>query len=368
MKKILITNFYLLNYTGSELVALQIAKYFANQNCSVTLAGFDVGSKYLDKKIENLTVTHIQNIKNLTYDLIWSCHWPTLTALLKNNVKACKIVHCSLSPYEGLERLPRYANLLSLVTFNSFETSEIRTKQTKTAQTAIIPNPADEDYFTFNYTPSKKLKKIAFISNHKFNNYEETIKAFKNKNITLSFYGIVYGNYIEISPHILSNYDLIITIGRTVQSCFAMGLPVYNYGRFGGMGYMNKDNFFLNAKYNFSGRTEYINYKSLDKHITDRIDINKILPDIIDKYDCNYSQLPYLKLQAKKMFSLKSNMIRTINKLEDSPDINTVEILDTLNFKLDSLSLRFCLAKMRIVQKLRKLKKSILVFIRDSFF
>lgn len=57
-----------------------------------------------------------------------------------------------------------------------------------------------------------------------------------------------------ISVELLSEFDLIITIGRTVQYCFAMGVPVYVYDYFGGPGYIDESNFELAEKCNFSGR------------------------------------------------------------------------------------------------------------------
>ena len=52
----------------------------------------------------------------------------------------------------------------------------------------------------------------------------------------------------------LQQYDLVITIGRTVPRCLAMGVPVYVYDYLGGPGYLTESNFNLAERNNFSGR------------------------------------------------------------------------------------------------------------------
>lgn len=39
--------------------------------------------------------------------------------------------------------------------------------------------------------------------------------------------------YKSITLEILSQYDVAITIGKTVQYCLVMGVPVYVYDKFG---------------------------------------------------------------------------------------------------------------------------------------
>ena len=49
----------------------------------------------------------------------------------------------------------------------------------------------------------------------------------------------------------LQQYDLVITIGRTVPRCLAMGVPVYVYDYLGGPGYLTEANFSLAERNNF---------------------------------------------------------------------------------------------------------------------
>ena len=80
--------------------------------------------------------------------------------------------------------------------------------------------------------------------------------------------------YVDITPQILSKYDLIISIGKTVQYALGMGIPVYEYDYFGGNGYINKNNINEEAYYNFTGRPK-----------CRRLSPQDIVHEIIDGYD-----------------------------------------------------------------------------------
>ena len=58
----------------------------------------------------------------------------------------------------------------------------------------------------------------------------------------------------QVNAEFLQQYDLVITIGRTVPRCLAMGVPVYVYDYLGGPGYLTEANFSLAERNNFSGR------------------------------------------------------------------------------------------------------------------
>jgi len=62
---------------------------------------------------------------------------------------------------------------------------------------------------------------------------------------------------VYIEDKVLENYDLVITIGKTVNYCLALGVPVYCYDWFGGSGYLNPGNFAINKRHNFSGRDSF---------------------------------------------------------------------------------------------------------------
>ena len=55
MKKVLLTNFKLINYTGSELDTLTVANYFLDKNYDVTIYTLEYGYPLLnniDKRIK----------------------------------------------------------------------------------------------------------------------------------------------------------------------------------------------------------------------------------------------------------------------------------------------------------------------------
>ncbi|PJG86508.1 hypothetical protein CVP05_01505 [Conservatibacter flavescens] len=58
----------------------------------------------------------------------------------------------------------------------------------------------------------------------------------------------------QVNPALIASYDVIISIGKTVQYALLGHKPVYCYDHFGGCGYLNADNFDKAKWHNFSGR------------------------------------------------------------------------------------------------------------------
>ena len=94
--------------------------------------------------------------------------------------------------------------------------------------------------------------KIAIISNH----IPQELLELKEKMggyYQVDLIGLGYRTE-QVNAEFLQQYDLVITIGRTVPRCLAMGVPVYVYDYLGGPGYLTEANFSLAERNNFSGR------------------------------------------------------------------------------------------------------------------
>ena len=85
------------------------------------------------------------------------------------------------------------------------------------------------------------MKKIAVISNHVPEEVQELADVLEGQ-CSVEYIGIQYSPKL-VDAKLLKQYDLVITIGRTVQQCFALGVPVYVYDYFGGPGYITDENF-----------------------------------------------------------------------------------------------------------------------------
>ena len=106
-----------------------------------------------------------------------------------------------------------------------------------------------------------------------------------------------------VNAELLKKYDVVITIGRTVQMGLVMGIPVYCYDHFGGPGYITTENIDFNEFYNFSGRQEENNFTEIKVH-----DFGKIFDDIYSNYEKVCLQQPKLLEIARQRYNFRKNL------------------------------------------------------------
>ena len=101
----MLTNYFIVNFTGSELLTLSLAKFLNKLGNRVTVATFQFDNPLMQTAIKEQinVIKEIDSIKGEKYDLIWSHHAPVLCACLKRNIRAQKVIFSSLSPFEPLQ-------------------------------------------------------------------------------------------------------------------------------------------------------------------------------------------------------------------------------------------------------------------------
>ncbi|MCP1222552.1 hypothetical protein NKW45_11925 [Acetobacter orientalis] len=115
-----------------------------------------------------------------------------------------------------------------------------------------MPNPTLAK-FKKNNKYSKNIKNILIVSNHIPNEVMEAKSLLEAEDFKLHILG-ESGKSELISPELLSNYDAIISIGKTVQMSILSGIPIYCYDHFGGPGWLRPHNIAQASRFNFSGR------------------------------------------------------------------------------------------------------------------
>lgn len=306
-KKVLITNHFIVNFTGSELATFDIALEFKKLGCEVTIATFSYDSPLKELfENENIKVVNIlkSNLDNTEYDIIWSHHSPVLShCIFESNVTAKKVIFSSLSPYEPLEAPPVYINELSLCLANSFETRDQLINEGVVKDKIHVLNNSVDDSFFDKYVEnrSKQLNRVCIISNHVPEEIKELSKLFTEVGIDCDIFGIQH-RFEHITPDKLENYDVIITIGRSVQYGLAMGIPVYCYDRFGGPGYITTDNIDSAEYFNFAGRCTNRALKE-----------NEIFDEITVNYSSVFDQRFELHLKSKDRYKLKNNILKILS-------------------------------------------------------
>ncbi len=247
------------------------------------------------------------------YDLIWSMHYPLLDYCLNNlQIKSTHIIYNSLSPYMAVEKLPDYYEQLSLILCNSKETLEAH-ELSNNQSAFVFPNSAPQEFFNDKIL-NKELKRIAVISNHIPDEIFELEQKMRDNEYIFDVIGIQRGQK-QVDKNLLQSYDLVISIGRTVNWCLALGVPVYCYDRFGGCGYFSKQTLEMENKYNFSGR-----------FTNRRLETKELYNEIIEKYEENKQNLQLFREYALDNFCFEKKFEDVLAKLNDENTIDDLEI------------------------------------------
>ena len=306
MKKVLILNSFIKKYTGSEITTFELAKTFRELGFEVSVAAFDLDQPFICE-FEKLAIrlVNICNLKNNEfYDIIWAHHFITLEyCLLDKEIRANKVVFSSLSPYTPLESPPFVLDKVSVFLANSLETKEkLISMGIAEENIRLFPNPVPSYFFNIKkcFEKCEKVRKIAIISNHLPQELLELTQIGFNHDIEIDIIGVGFKETL-ITPEILLNYDAVISIGKTVQYCLSLGIPVYCYDMFGGSGWVNSNNINHLGEYNFSGRDSYKKKSALE-----------ILAEI-KEYNISNSELDVLIEYSKNNYNM-SHLVDDIIK------------------------------------------------------
>lgn len=313
--KILVLNLNIQNFSGSEINAMQICQGLKSIGHEA-----EIGTLILDSPMRELVTDKGIKVRYLfendpepfEYDLIWAHHAPVLAYLLfKKNIKDTRILFSSLSPIIPLEVPPVFLEdihyFLSLSKLN--ETAMINTG-VPAERIHIFPNYAPESYFlSTRQTHSGSPNRIAVVSNHPPKEVREfALLAHQNSTI-VDFYG-TNDNYTFVDHDLLLRYDLVITIGKTVQYCLALKIPVYSYDHFGGFGFIDPGNY-DRAQPSFAGRLCNIHR-----------DRDELYADIFGNYQNNLSNLDFLYKKCRENFCLETNLKNIVKDFENIPITN----------------------------------------------
>ena len=258
-KRVLMTNLYFQRFTGSELHTLEFAHLFKEKGYDVVIAVYRKAYPLLQELEEGITVIECQreSLKETDFDIIFVQHFPVFDYLVsRTQITYKRMIVSKLSVSQAVESLPVCLDEAAFVLCISQECADLaRLQVSDEVKIRVFPNCVEEEYFenSQEYGGYKRiLDKIAVISNHippELIEVKEKLSGYYQ----MDFIGLGYKT-VQVNSEFLMQYDLIITIGRTVTRCLAMGVPVYVYDYLGGPGYLTKENFSLAERNNFSGR------------------------------------------------------------------------------------------------------------------
>lgn len=259
IKKILLATHFLRGFSGSEMTILRLANFFKQQGYNVTVACI-VKEELLEQEFLKVGINIYQlpceQLKSNHFDLFWCQHVTTYYELIeKHNIAAEKTIFSSLSPFEAIETPPITDLLINLYLANSIETkNSLISLGISSPKILVFPNFIEQkDFLFFDEQKQKNIKKIAVVSNHIRPEILELELLFSSQNIQVDFYGLGH-LYTPVDAELIANYDVLISIGRTVQLGFAVGVPVFCYDHYAGSGWITSENYEVNKVNNFSGR------------------------------------------------------------------------------------------------------------------
>ncbi len=322
-KRVLLTNFNILNYSGSEIDTVSIANYFNKNNYDVTIFTLEYDNPLKEIVDSNIKVIVPNDISKLDkkYDLIWAHHYPLLDYLIfALKIKANHIVYVSLSYFEPLEMLPDYYTDLSIIATITEEIKKKLNRQMLIKKPIVFfPNYAPSDYFKYPIKSVTSLIKICIVSNHVPNELLEFKEiALKNK-IIVDIYGL--GNIVKyVDSEVINKYDVVISIGKTIYYTLALGKISYCYDRFGGYGFLTSKNVDKYYQKNFSGRGGVI------------LTAQEIYQDIINNYQNINKELELLRKYAYQNFHFETNISKILKLLDNTNIVDCNKIVKKYPF------------------------------------
>ena len=315
-KSFLITQPMIHGLNGSTTVTLELADYLMSEGDKVVVYTYyydNPAKQFFEEAGVEVCSAQDEPVLRLdSFDYIW-VHSQALPVSIVEDLgsklpaKIPRFIFNHMSPFDWIpDERPYIYNLEDrLSTLSLFVSQETLDEQAsyfeEGSPKGLFRNPAPVVFSKMKYTPRKKLKHILIVSNHPPEELIDARKRLIKKGYKVVSFGELSEEYRLITPDVIKGYDVIVTIGKTVQYGLVAGVPVYIYDHFGGNGYLNEDNYELATRRNFSGRdgmkrdAQYITddiiggYQDAMVYATqnrsrfiDEFSINKVLPPIIE--------------------------------------------------------------------------------------
>jgi hypothetical protein len=357
-KRFLITQNSLCALAGSEIVVLELADYLKSQGAEVVVFTYFFSNPikvFFDEKKIKVIDNQDAELSLSDFDYIWVHHQVLPKSIivdlgekLPKKIPIFIFNHMSPHDYVPLERpyiWDMELRLASKALFNSIETKNVLVPEILSSEVNdidILPNPAP---IAFSKIKSKSMvgggspRRILVVSNHPPPEVEELKQKFSEYGIKVISAGEKHGTRL-IEADYLSTFDVVLTIGKTVQYALCAGIPVYVYDQFGGNGYLNDENIKLSSKNNFSGR-EF--GKKSSKEIADDIlnnyeDAKKFQLSNRDKFINKYS---INNILPKIFSSIKNKNIKPFDKVYINYLLTETGLIQQYIASIHSLSIGF---------------------------
>lgn len=268
---VLITQGRLRGMGGSEMISLEMAEHFATAGSKVVVVArsIDDGIASMFTAIPGVEVRDTSwsglddRLTSVPFSLVWVHHNVVPDAVLRGAVDAPVVfAHLSASSPAEAPLVPGLeAALASAVVFNSPETQDAQVSKGLFDHVAkerlhVFPNPAPDPFADVTDRTPGDRPKLLVVSNHIPMDLHRALKQVRSTfDVTLVGQQTDLGAAPQrVGPDLVAEHDAVVSIGKTVQYALVAGRAIFCYDRFGGPGWLDKDNVDRAASTNFSGR------------------------------------------------------------------------------------------------------------------
>ena len=319
-KKILLTNVYMKNFSGSELDTITIANYLSDNGYDVTIFSLEFGFPLLSEFNDDIKIINYDSVDKLDkkYDLLWGHHFPLIDYLIFNlKIEFDYISYISLSSFELYEFVPVYYDKLSYVAALSNEARDALKEQGINVKNIdIFSNYSYKKYYDNAKKANDSLKKICIVSNHVADEVLDFVNIARENNIVVDIFGKGY-RFVKVDDSLLKEYDLVISIGKTVNYALSLKIPVYLYDIHGGDGYVTSDNIAKSHYYNFSGRYSGI-----------KLSGQELFNDIVNNYKNALDNLESNYDYAFNSFCFEKKIDEVLDKIFNGSKVNLNTLIE----------------------------------------
>lgn len=363
--KILITNFFLENYAGSELYTYDLAKTLTDLGHEVVVFTPHLGE--VSKRIQDLSITvvdSLESIKNQKIDIIHA-HHNICAILARSAFPRAPMVFLSHGVIPELEHNPSIDLGIShyIAVSEEVRESQIENESVDPGKITIVRNFVDTDRFKSVKYINDQIKNVLVISNYYRGLHRRVIeKACSEMKLNLEVVGGQIKSVWEVEKFI-NNADLVISLGRGALEAMACNREVIIYDYNGSDGLIRKENYHEVRKNNFSGR-RYANHYSVEELVKEmkkynpveakknrdiilkHHEINSVVEKMIKMYQkyivdsisttsaLPVSEMNFLLSEQKNLLSSNKELYKYIREIHNSPSWKLASFLHKIKTKI----------------------------------
>lgn len=328
LKNALITLWYADGLHGGVKYSAELGSYLHSLGYRVYLCGVLTNNQTREFFAQNhVTLINVADFPmDIEFELVWAHHWPIMAYLIKRNLKYNRLINSSISHFLMIERLLWFHKNVDMCLTLTEQSKLLYTTKygVPFKKIYVLPNTAPDEYFQYEYHLSAGApKKVIIVTNHPAPEVKDAMEILRNRGLCVDMFGMATKS-VDITPEVLAGYDVVVTIGKTVQYALAMGIAVYNYDFFGGTGYITPQNLDEEQAYNFSGRSHFT--KKTAQEIAD---------EIINQFDMIQQYQPVLKSIAQDRYRLSVRINRILKKLYSKRPVRHIKVSKKNKFLFD---------------------------------